>query len=67
MSLIDHAEQALGVLSLLFIAGSGALSLHAIISTAAPQWRRMLHIGLGRHLSPAPRAQRLAQPRKAAA
>jgi hypothetical protein len=50
---MDHAQHALGVLSLAVFAGAGGFSLYAMVATIAPSWRRMVDAYHGRPVSPA--------------
>ncbi|MBB5714751.1 hypothetical protein [Sphingomonas aerophila] len=56
--MLDLAEHALGVLSLLFIAGCGTASLFTIAATVVPNWNRMAGAFRGQ---PQPSAQRPAR------
>lgn len=50
MTWLDHAAHAAGVLSLYVFAGAGVLSIRAIVSTVAPNARRIADTLFGHHL-----------------
>ena len=64
--MLDMAEHAVGVLSLLFIAGCAAASLFTIVATVAPNWSRMVGAFRGQPQSPSQRPLRSARQRIAA-
>lgn len=53
MTAMDHAQHALGVLSLAVFAGAGGFSLYAMVATIAPNWRRMVDAYRGQPIPPA--------------